>query len=61
MTGTTRTSPTSPSASARLVVGGEQRDVPQNRGRLHEGAGERNEEPQPEKAEVPMLQRGEHG
>ena len=44
-----------------VIVGGEQRDVPQNRGRLHEVAGERNEEPEPEQAEVPMLERGEHG
>ena len=50
-----------PERERALVVGGEQRDVPQNRGRLHEVAGERDEEPQPEKAEVPMLQRGKHG
>ena len=50
-----------PSASARVSSGDQQRDVPQNRGRLHEAAGERDEEPEPEEAEVAVLEGGKHG
>ena len=44
-----------------LVGGHEQRDVPQQRGRLHVRAGERDEQPDPEQAEVPVLKRDERG
>ena len=42
------------------VVRHQQRHVPQDRRRLHVAAGERNEEADPEKAEVSMLEGLEH-
>ena len=40
------------------IVGHEQRDVPENRGRLHQAAGKRNQQADPEQTEVPVAERG---
>ncbi len=39
----------------------QKRDVPEDRRRLHIGAGERDELSRPEEAEVPVLKRDERG
>ena len=48
-----------PERETFLVGRSEERDVPQDRGRLHHRAGERNELADPEEPEVAMLERGE--
>ena len=55
-----RTSPTRPSAMARLSGRHQHRDVPQHRRGLHEGAGERDQQADPEQAEVAVAEGDEH-
>ena len=46
--------PDQPERQRAAVVRHEQRDVPQDRGRLHQAAGERDQQAEPEQAEVAM-------
>ena len=48
-----------PERERAAIVGNEQRDVPENRGRLHQAAGERDQQADPEQAEVAMPKRDE--